>query len=218
MPDTVVRVTALSKAYQQGRQSVTALTDVSLDLRPGEIVLLQGRSGSGKTTLLNVLAGWVQQDAGEVEWDWRGRSSDNRWRQVAIVPQTLGLLQELSIDENVGLALRLEGTGESDQAARVSGILERLEIDHLAGHGISEASLGERQRAAVARALVVEPRLLLADEPSAHQDVDRLHLVWALFHEAAERGTAVLAASHDWDALSYSDRVVELRAGQLIGG
>jgi putative ABC transport system ATP-binding protein len=212
----VVRITELTKVYGQPEQRVTALSGVTLQLNPGEVVLLRGRSGSGKTTLLNVIAGWVKPDSGAVDWDGGGSSSERRWDQVAIVPQTLGLLEELSVDENVGLALRLGGTSPDDEPAPVRGIMERLEIGHLAGRSISECSLGEQQRAAVARALVVEPILLLADEPSAHQDIDRLHLVWSQIRETAARGAAVLATGHDRDAERYCDRIVELRDGHLL--
>ena len=210
-----VRITGVTKLYRRAQQHVTALADVSLDLNPGEIVLLRGRSGSGKTTLLNVLAGWVDQNAGTVEWDRDGGHRDRRWDQVAIVPQTLGLLEELTIGENVGLAIRL-GDAKPDEFARVDSIMDRFDIGHLSGRRISESSLGERQRAAVARALVVEPMLLLADEPSAHQDVDRLHIVWSQIRETAERGGAVLATGHDDEAEQYCDRILELQDGRLI--
>jgi len=215
MTSPVVRITDLTKTYRQSDQQVTALASVTLQLNPGEVVLLRGRSGSGKTTLLNVVAGWVKPDSGAVDWDGGGRGSERRWDQVAMVPQTLGLLEELSIDENVGLALRLGNVGPDDESVSVRSIMERLEIEHLAGRGISECSLGEQQRAAVARALVVEPTLLLADEPSAHQDIDRLHVVWSQIRGAATGGTAVLATGHDRDAERYCDRIVELRAGRL---
>jgi putative ABC transport system ATP-binding protein len=212
----VVRITELTKVYGQPEQRVTALSGVALQLIPGEVVLLRGRSGSGKTTLLNVIAGWVKPDSGTIEWDGGGSSRERAWDQVAIVPQTLGLLEELSIDENVGLALRLGGARPDDERASALGIMERLEIEHLVGRGISESSLGEQQRAAVARALVVEPILLLADEPSAHQDIDRLGLVWSQIRETAARGAAVLATGHDHDAERYCDRILELRDGRLI--
>jgi ABC-type lipoprotein export system ATPase subunit len=216
MMNLVVRIAELTKTYGQPRQQVAVLSGVTLELNPGEVVLLRGRSGSGKTTLLNVVAGWVEPGSGTVEWDGGGSSRDRRWDQVAIVPQTLGLLEELSIDENVGLALLLGGAGPHDEFASVRSLMERLEIDHLAGRGISECSLGEQQRAAVARALVAEPILLLADEPSAHQDTNRLRLVWSQIYETAARGAAVLATGHDHDAERSCDRVLELRAGHLI--
>lgn len=216
MMHPVVRITELTKDYGQPGHQVAALSGVTLELNPGEVVLLRGRSGSGKTTLLNVIAGWVEPDSGAVRWDGGGTSRERRWDQVAIVPQTLGLLEELSIGENVALALLLEGAGPDDESASVRSIMERLEIDHLAGRGISECSLGEQRRAAVARALVVEPTVLLADEPSAHQDIDRLHLVWSQIRETAAKGAAVLATGHDRDAEPYCDRVVELRDGRLL--
>lgn len=218
MMRAVVRITDVSKAYGPAEPRVVALSGVTLDLHPGEVILLRGRSGSGKTTLLNIAAGWVDADSGSVDWREGGMSSEQRWDQVAIVPQTLGLLEELSIDENIGLALRLGRTGLDDESAAVRGIMQRLEIEHLMGRRVSDCSLGEQQRAAVARALVVDPLLLLADEPSAHQDIDRLRLVWSQINETAARGGAVLATGHDRDAERYCDRIVELRDGQLTIG
>jgi len=212
----IVRITNLTKAYGRAEPRLVTLAGVTLELKPGEVVLLRGRSGSGKTTLLNIVAGWVDPDSGDVDWNAGGTSREQRWDQVAIVPQTLGLLEELSIDENIGLALRLDRTGPADESAAVLDMMQRLEIEHLKGRRISDCSLGEQQRAAVARALVVQPTLLLADEPSAHQDVDRQRLVWLQISETAARGGAVLATGHDRDAERYCDRIVELRDGHLL--
>lgn len=218
MMDAVVQITDVTKVYGQAEPRVEALSGVTLKLRPGEVVLLRGRSGSGKTTLLNIVAGWVDPDSGNVDWSGGGTSREQRWDQVAIVPQTLGLLEELSIDENIGLALRLGRTGLDDESAAVLNMMQSLEISHLIGRRVSDCSLGEQQRAAVARALVVEPVLLLADEPSAHQDVDRQRLVWSEISETAARGGAVLATGHDRAAEQYCDRTLELRAGRLMVG
>ena len=216
MRRSIVRITDLTKAYGRAEPRLVALSGVTLELKPGEVVLLRGRSGSGKTTLLNIVAGWVDPDSGDVDWSGGRTSREQRWDQVAIVPQTLGLLEELSIDENIGLALRLGRTDLDDEANAVRDMMRRLEIAHLNGRRVSDCSLGEQQRAAVARALVVEPVLLLADEPSAHQDIDRQGLVWSQISETAARGGAVLATGHDRDAERYCDRIVELRDGHLL--
>jgi putative ABC transport system ATP-binding protein len=172
------------------------------------VVIIRGRSGSGKTTLLNILAGWQVPDDGTVTWDVDHPES---WDRVAVVPQSLGLLPELTLGENIGLPGRLADT-ESD----VSGVAERLEIPQLLDRPVGGASLGEQQRAAIGRALIRRPSLLLADEPSSHQDLERLHLVWRLIDEVAAEGTGVLAATHDPDAFHYADRILDLHEGRLV--
>lgn len=204
----VVRLVDITKSFTRGGETVNVLAGLDITVRPGEVLVVRGRSGSGKTTLLNLLAGWQQPDSGRVEWQIDRPDS---WDQVAVVPQSLGLLPELTLGENVGLPGRLAG-GEDD----VTGIAEHLEISHLLERGPEHASLGEQQRTAIARALIRRPALLLADEPSSHQDLGRLHLVWRLLAGAAGEGSAILAATHDPDALPYADRVLDLRGGRLI--
>ena len=204
----VVELSGVRKTFQRGQTVIVVLNDLTAAVQPGEVVIVRGRSGSGKTTLLNILAGWQDPDAGTVTW---GVDHPESWDRVAVVPQSLGLLPELTLGENIGLPGRL-----ADSEGDVSGVAEKLEISHLLDRPVGGASLGEQQRAAIGRALIRRPSLLLADEPSSHQDLDRLHLVWRLIDEVAGGGTGVIAATHDPDAFRYADRVLDLHDGRLV--
>ena len=204
----MVELSGVSKSFQRGQTVIVVLNDLAAVVEPGEVVIVRGRSGSGKTTLLNILAGWQDPDAGTVAW---GVDHPESWDRVAVVPQSLGLLPELTLGENIGLPGRL-----ADSEGDVAGVAEKLEISHLLDRPVGGASLGEQQRAAIGRALIRRPSLLLADEPSSHQDLDRLHLVWRLIDEVAGGGTGVIAATHDPDAFQYADRVLDLHDGRLV--
>jgi putative ABC transport system ATP-binding protein len=203
----IVTLTGITKSFHRGDTDIIVLDDLRATVEAGEVVVIRGRSGSGKTTLLNILAGWQTPDTGEVEW---GFDRPNSWDRVAVVPQSLGLLPELTLGENIGLPGRL-----ADEESDVGSIADKLEIRHLLERPVGWASLGEQQRAAIGRALIRRPALLLADEPSSHQDVERLHLVWRLISEVAAGGTGVVAATHDPDALDYADRLLDLDNGRL---
>ncbi|MEX1038154.1 MAG: ATP-binding cassette domain-containing protein [Acidimicrobiia bacterium] len=198
----------VGKSFLRGDSEVLVLNDLAASVEPGEVVIIRGRSGSGKTTLLNLLAGWQTPDRGSVNWSIK---APERWENVAVVPQSLGLLPELTLGENIGLPGRL-----ADDDSNIEEIAEKLEIGHLLDRPTTGASLGEQQRAAIARALIRRPALLLADEPSSHQDLERLHLVWRLISEAAGSGTAVIAATHDPDGFTYADRILDLQNGKLV--
>ncbi|HEY5891004.1 MAG TPA: ATP-binding cassette domain-containing protein, partial [Acidimicrobiia bacterium] len=192
----------------RGDTEIVVLNDLAASVEPGEVVIVRGRSGSGKTTLLNLLAGWQEPDSGTIDW---AIPDPGKWQNVAVVPQSLGLLPELTLGENIGLPGRL-----ADDESDVAEFAAKLEIGHLLNRPTTGASLGEQQRAAIARALIRRPSLLLADEPSSHQDLERLHLVWRLISETAAAGTAVIAATHDPDGFTYADRILDLTGGKLV--
>jgi ABC-type lipoprotein export system ATPase subunit len=198
----VLAASGLVRSYD----GVVAVRDAQIELRPGEAGVLLGRSGSGKSTLLTLLAGWQRPDAGQVLW--RGAATDPAtlpWAELSYVPQRFGLVPELTVRENVELPARLAGR-RAEYAGRVEELLERLGLDELAGRVPAETSIGQQQRTALARALVLRPAVLLADEPTSHQDAGWHDAVWDQLVEAAAEGTAWLAVTHEDEAEAYSTR------------
>ena len=215
MAEPLLEARGLDKTYRRGAERVHAVAGIDLALFPGELVALVGPSGSGKSSLLGVLAGWEPPDAGELTW----AASDRRapgWAELATVPQALGLLDDLSVRENVALPVRLSLGRRRATEGRTEELLGLFGLAELADRSPSETSLGQQQRAAVARALVLTPQLVLADEPSAHQDAAWVHDVFAALRQVVhDRGAACLVATHDPDALRFADRVLYLADGEL---
>jgi putative ABC transport system ATP-binding protein len=208
----VVRLTGVHKAYGRGPTAVPVLRGVELRVPSGEIVAVAGRSGSGKTTLLTLVAGFEEPDAGQVEVDGQPPGGGPPWSTLAIVPQSLGLVDELTVVENVSLAGRLAGTAASD---RVEELLEQVGVGHLRDRFPDEISLGEQQRVAVARAAAVQPRVLLADEPISHQNEGWARTVMLVLERLADAGTACVLATHNPVAFESTHRVLELHEGRL---
>ncbi len=207
-----VQLRHVSKTYGRGDEAVHALRDVSLSAVPGEIVGLVGRSGSGKTTLLSVTAGWEALDAGEIDAPGAGSPT---WSDIAVVPQRIGLMEELSIRENVEYPARLLGQ-LPDRRDLVDDLLEAFGLQGLSRRYPKEISLGEQQRSALARALVLRPRLLIADEPTGHQDAAWGRRIFDVLADAASLGTCCLVATHDRTLSPLMDRVVSMADGRVV--
>jgi putative ABC transport system ATP-binding protein len=197
-------VRALTKRYGD----TYAVHDVSFELPAGETGVVLGRSGSGKSTLLMLLGGWLPADAGDT-----GVPS-TAWRDVGYVPQRFGLLPELTVAENVALPLRASGVADD---GHVPALLETLGLRELSSRLPSETSIGQQQRVALGRALVQRPALLLADEPTSHQDRRSAARVWEAIGRARAEGTACLVATHDEAATAHADRVWTIADGRLVG-
>ena len=215
-----VRARGLDKTYARGDERVHALREVSLDLHPGELVALVGPSGSGKSTLLNVLCGWERPDDGTLDWTeaLAGLPPDRLpWGQLAIVPQALGLLEDLSVEENILLPARLTGRLK-ELRPRGEELMSALGIAHLTGRYPRQTSLGEQQRCAASRALVLSPTLLLADEPTAHQDTGWTDAIFTEFRALLRHGGACLIATHNPETWGYADRVLAMHDGELREG
>jgi putative ABC transport system ATP-binding protein len=212
--------TQLRKTFVRGAEPVHALAGVDLTVAAGELVALVGPSGSGKSTLLALLCGWETADAGTLAYGGRlaGRRPDALgWPELALVPQALGLVPDLSLADNVLLPARLRGR-LADEEERAARLLAGFGLDHLADRYPHQASLGEQQRAAVARALLLRPAVLLADEPTAHQDRGHADRLLDALAAAARDGAAVLVATHDEVAWSRATRVLSMRDGHLTEG
>jgi putative ABC transport system ATP-binding protein len=218
--EALIEVRGATKRYARGPEQVRALEDVSLELARGELVALIGRSGSGKTTLLNLLCGWDRPDEGTVTWlpSPMAPLGDLLWSEIAVVPQTLGLVDELSIRENIELPLRTRPGQlwrDRNPHPRVEALLKALGLADLADRSPGEVSLGEQQRGALARALVLLPSLLLADEPTGHQDELWARGVMRLLRFAAAKGVCCLVATHNHEVVPYADQVITVRDGHL---
>ncbi|MBA2725158.1 MAG: ABC transporter ATP-binding protein [Actinobacteria bacterium] len=213
-----VEVKGISKSYRSTAEVVVALKDVSFTVPKGQIVALMGPSGSGKTTLLNILAGWESADAGSVELRSDGGSPRDviRWSDLASIPQRLGLSEELTVRENVELPLILHGVVESAVTERVDAVLEALDLSVMQDRLPSEISLGEQQRTSVARAVVVESSLVLADEPTGNQDSLRTEKVVGAMRRLSGLNTASVIATHDPLVASLCDRVLRMHDGELV--
>ncbi len=223
MPEQVLVADALCCVYELGGERVSAVDGVSFGLARGEFVALTGPSGSGKSTLLAMLAGLMRpssgrvllegQDLGQLSEDDRARL---RRRKVGFVFQTYNLIPVLSLLENVGLPQLLDGVPASTWEPRAREALARVGLAHRARHLPEQASVGEQQRAALARVLASGPSLLLADEPTGALDSQRGHDVLALLRGAArDLGAAVLMVTHDPSAAAVADRQLHLRDGRL---
>lgn len=206
----------LHKSYQEGGRPLSVLSGADLDLAPGELTALTGPSGSGKSVLLDLLAGWSPPDAGTVRW------ADNPkppgWSGLGLVPQAMGLLPDLTVWHNVVLPLRLErgATGLGAEEPFVMHLLERLGLDVLRDRSPGELSFGEQQRVSIARAVILHPPLVLADEPSSHQDARSARAVLSVLRDVCRRGGSVLLTSHDDDVLALSDRVLRITEGRVV--
>jgi putative ABC transport system ATP-binding protein len=211
--EPVVRVRGVAKSYRRGDESVHAVSDVTMEVRAGELVALVGRSGSGKSTLLNLIGGWETAETGTIDVVGDPRRPLD-WNTVAVLPQRLGLLDELTIRENVEYPGRLAGDLPSSRE-RADRLLENLGLEALRDRYPRETSVGEQQRSALARALVLSPRVLLVDEPTSHQDEVRARLVLGELRRAAAEGTACLVATHDETAVHTFDRVLSMADGRL---
>jgi ABC-type lipoprotein export system ATPase subunit len=218
-----VRLAGVTKAYGAGEQAVRALDGVTLAIPAGQRVAVTGRSGSGKSTLLNLIAGIDVPSAGEV---WvAGRSlaglDDDaltrfRRERIGMIYQFFNLLPTLSVRENVALPALLAGTPEREALERADALLAQVSLAPRRAARPPTLSGGELQRAAIARALVLSPALVLADEPTGNLDSRAATQVLELLNALArERGTTVVVVTHSREAAASAERVIALRDGRI---
>ncbi|MEY2453446.1 MAG: lipoprotein-releasing system ATP-binding protein [Acidimicrobiaceae bacterium] len=219
----LLRFEGVSKRFHRGTEEVVALDGVDLSIEAGEFVALIGPSGSGKSTLLHLAGGLDQPDSGRILLGDRdlatmsiGERAKLRRREVGFVFQFFHLIPTLTVTENIELPLLLDGVKSN---GRTSDLLERVGIAHRASHLPGELSGGELQRAAIARALVAHPQVILADEPTGNLDSATSEAVLALLSEqVVESGAALVIVTHDRDVAAQAPRVHTLRDGRLEEG
>src|ERR1044072_6851887 len=191
---SILEARQVSKIYQMGTTSVTALNDVSLQMAEGEFVSIQGTSGSGKSTLLNMVGGLDHPTSGDVFFNERAlaplsKKEMARYRlySVGMIFQNFNLISTMTAEENVGLALAFGGIRGAQRRERAAGLLSRVGLADRLTHRASELSGGEQQRVAIARALPNNPKVLLADEPTGNVDSTRAHELLALLREMVNK-------------------------------
>jgi lipoprotein-releasing system ATP-binding protein len=219
----LLTVTALSKSYTVAGQQLNVLHGVSCEIAKGEMVAIMGASGVGKSTLLHLLGGLDRPDAGRIQvgdTDLATMSDQDlvayRNRHVGFVFQFHHLLPEFTAVENAEMPMRIAKRPPAETRARATWLLERVGLGERLGHRPSMLSGGEQQRVAVARALIMRPRLLLADEPTGDLDedsADRLHELLREMH--AEQGLTSLIATHNPRLAAGCDRILRLQDGRL---
>lgn len=214
----------LCKTFQQGDETIIGLDQVSITVNQGEFVCLSGPSGSGKTTLLNAMGGLAQPDSGEitigndrVDLLGKGELADLRLRQIGFVFQAYNLIPVLSARENVEFVMQVQGLSTSERRLKSTAILKEVGLDGLEGRRPSQLSGGQQQRVAVARAIVSDPVLVLADEPTANLDSRSATVLMDLFEKLNnERNITFVIATHDERVIAYCKRLIKMQDGKIV--
>ena len=221
-PVPVISASGVTKTHGRGRAARRVLDGVDVTVEAGELVAIAGRSGSGKSTLLHLLGGLDRPDGGRIALDGAeitGRSERDlaklRAAKVGFVFQFFHLVGELTGLENVLLPTSLPGAGGRGAERRARALVEQLGLAHVADRRPHELSGGEQQRFAVARALVLDPPVLLADEPTGNLDAEAGAVVLGLLHHAAAEGRAVVMVTHEAAATAAAHRVLHLHDGRV---
>jgi putative ABC transport system ATP-binding protein len=221
---TAVRCVDLCKTYRQGEQDIKALDHLSMEVEEGGFVCLSSPSGGGKTTLLNAIGGLDRPDSGEV---WiagqridnlsKGELAELRLHRIGFVFQAFNLIPVLSARENVEFVMQVQGVPSSERREKSLEILEEVGLKGLEDRLPSEMSGGQQQRVAVARAIVSNPALVLADEPTANLDSKTADELIDLFkHLNEHHGTTFIIATHDQRVMAYAKRLVRMLDGRIV--
>lgn len=223
--EPLVRLSNVTRMFRVGNQDVHALRGVSMDVYQGQLVVIKGPSGSGKTTMVNIMGGLDQPTSGQASYKGHDLSklsdhalTDLRRREVGFVFQSFALIEVLTAYENVELPLRMVRMSASERAQRVRESLEWVGLDKRAQHRAYELSGGEQQRVGIARALVNEPSLILADEPTGELNQETGQRVMELFKRIVrEQNRTVCVVTHDPMVTEYADVTFEIVDGLLVG-
>ena len=219
----MIKITNLQKYYRTEEVETVALNNLNIHVKEGEFVAVMGPSGCGKSTLLNIIGLLDDLDEGsylfnEIEvakFKERGRS-DLRKHNIGFVFQSFNLIDELTVFENVVLPLVYTNVPAAERKKRVEEVLEKVQIMHRRNHFPQQLSGGQQQRVAVARAVVNNPKLILADEPTGNLDSNNGNEVMQLLTELNEAGTTIVMVTHSEHDAKFSDRVIRMLDGQVI--
>jgi putative ABC transport system ATP-binding protein len=219
----IIETRNLTKVYRTDVVETTAVNGVDFDLSEGQFVSITGPSGCGKSTLLHILglidtptAGTCRFLGEDVSRYPESRRANIRKANIGFVFQSFNLIDELNVHENVELPLVYGKVPHSQRKARVNAVLEKMDIMHRSGHFPAQLSGGQQQRVAVARALVVQPKLILADEPTGNLDSEHGDEVMKILKQLNQEGTTILMVTHSPGNAAFSSRVVNLLDGKIV--
>jgi putative ABC transport system ATP-binding protein len=213
----------LSRVYRTDTVETTALDRIDLEIADGEFVAIMGPSGCGKSTLLNVIgmldspsSGSYVFNGGEVAGLPEAKLADIRKRHIGFIFQSFNLIDELSVRENIELALLYHDIPSSERKSRVEAVMDKVGIAHRAKHRPSQLSGGQQQRVAVARAVVGEPKMILADEPTGNLDTQHGEEVMRMLQKLNAEGSTIVMVTHSPAHADYAGRVVNMLDGRVL--
>ena len=216
-------MTGLTKTYRADTVETTALDSIDLDIGDGEFVAIMGPSGCGKSTLLNVMGMLDSPTSGSYIFDNKevaGLSetqlADTRKANIGFIFQSFNLVDELTVRENVELALLYHSIPGAERKSRVDRVLDKVGIAHRAKHRPTQLSGGQQQRVAVARALVGEPKLILADEPTGNLDTAHGEEVMRMLRQLNQEGSTIVMVTHSPAHADYASRIVNMLDGKIL--
>ena len=219
----MIKTTNLQKLFSTEEVETTALNGIDVQINGGEFVAIMGPSGCGKSTLLNILGLLDDQDGGsfifngiEVSKFNERKRADLRKQNIGFVFQSFNLIDELTVFENVELPLIYLGIKAADRKKRVEEVLDKVQIMHRRNHYPQQLSGGQQQRVAVARAVVNNPKLILADEPTGNLDSSNGNEVMQMLTDLNEQGTTIIMVTHSEHDAKYSHRIVRMLDGQTV--
>ncbi|MBN7773240.1 ABC transporter ATP-binding protein [Clostridium aminobutyricum] len=220
----LLEIKALTKEYKRGNKKFLAVKNVDLSVNDGDFISIIGRSGSGKSTFLNMIAGLIKPTAGNIRlegteiYGLNDREISNlRNTRLGYIPQGHGILTNFTVFDNVRLPHFLSKR-HGDASGRAAFLLNEVGISSLSEMMPSQISGGELRRVLIARALMNEPELLIADEPTSDLDIRTTQEIMELFARINKSGTAVLIVTHELDSLNFGNRVFTMKSGELLEG
>ena len=219
----MIEIHDLKKVYRTADVETSALSHINLEIKAGEFIAIMGPSGCGKSTLLNVLGMLDSPDSGRYAFNGEdvagyaeSRLADIRKQNIGFIFQSFNLVDELSVADNVMLPLLYQKVPVKERQERVQAVLERVGIAHRADHRPQQLSGGQQQRVAVARAVITNPKLILADEPTGNLDTVNGEEVLELLNQLNGDGTTIVMVTHDQSHAEHASRVVQMLDGRVL--
>ncbi len=219
----MIQLQQLNRVFRTAELETTALNQIDLHIEQGDFVAIMGPSGCGKSTLLSILGMLDSPSSGaylfqgtDIAHYSEKQLAQLRKTQLGFVFQSFNLIDELTVFQNVELPLQYQGIATAERKTRVEAILKRMQIDHRADHLPLQLSGGQQQRVAVARALVINPALILADEPTGNLDSKNSEEVMQMLRQLNREGTTVVMVTHSEHESRYASRIVRMLDGQIM--